>query len=122
LNIHSHKYDNIELPRLVLAMAMGVPVVSEACYGLSDIVPDGIIQCVDIGCIASATCDLLGDELRMNQIRERSTEWIANAYTGICWSRWSLLLEKLTRQAIWKFALAVQSESCEFPELEVDVR
>lgn len=103
INAHRYAHDNIELPRILLALSVGVPLISEPCFGLSDIIPEGIIKIAKYDDIALASIDLLENDLKRSRLSQQSSAWIRDVYLKICSAHWRFLIDKFNRLSSQKF-------------------
>jgi len=106
INVHRYVHDNIELPRILLALSLGRPLVSEPCFGLSDVIPEGIIQIADYENIVAACMSLLGNDSRRSALSHQAAAWIRDVYLDICKARWRFLVDKFIRLSSRKFGFS----------------
>jgi hypothetical protein len=83
LNIHSEKYDNVEVPRIIAAIQNGVGVLSEPCYGLEDIVPMDLLNISGYKNIANSAVMLLGRPHALHEKSELAKRWFESEYQSL---------------------------------------
>lgn len=103
INIHSHKYHNLEIPRIINAMAVGVPVLSEPCIGLQDVIPEELIFMADYKSICSTAKKLLSNPQKLRESAQRAHEWWISVHTPQSRQTWIHLLHDLEKKATDKF-------------------
>ncbi len=83
LNIHSEKYDNVEVPRIIAAIQNGVSVLSEPSYGLEDIIPMDLLNISDYNNIEKSAVMLLGSPHLLHQKSELAKHWFESEYQSL---------------------------------------
>ncbi|WP_223412992.1 CgeB family protein [Roseovarius aestuarii] len=97
LNIHSHKCNHLETPRIVGAMAAATPVASERSYGLQDLIDQDLLVTSSISSLAWATIELCDDRTRLKALSESSFVWYRDIYLPKCYSHWISLVFQLSK-------------------------
>ncbi len=102
LNMHAQRSNHLETPRIVGAMAVGCPVVSEQSFGLSDLLPPDHLVTAPRLSLADAAARLVADRVRLEDLSQRSCNWFGQNYLPACeqdWARLCQRLRSLTRPA-----------------------
>ncbi|MFV2053304.1 hypothetical protein [Aliiroseovarius sp. YM-037] len=88
LNIHSLRSNHLETPRIVGALAVGTPVVSEHSYGLGGLLPEDLRRSARLGRLADAVEGLLNDAEWAALLGRRSQKWYAETYLSKAEENW----------------------------------
>lgn len=88
LNIHAARSNHLETPRIVGALAAGCPVVTEKSFGIRSVFPADIVIAAPLVRLPSTVRELLQDRARLDDLRQRSTEWYRSVYFPEAQRRW----------------------------------
>ena len=91
LNIHSLRSNHLETPRIVGALAVGTPVVSEHSYGLDGLLPEDLRRSARLGRLADAVEGLLRDAEGAAVLGRRSQNWYVGTYMPKAEENWRTL-------------------------------
>lgn len=80
LNIHSERYDNVEVPRIIAAIQNGVSVLSEPCYGLNDILPNNLIDICEYKDLGERALFLLSNPAFLHEMSDHARSWYDSVY------------------------------------------
>ncbi|WP_339644926.1 hypothetical protein [Jannaschia helgolandensis] len=89
INIHAHRSNHLETPRIIGALAVGTPVVTEKCYGLQGLLPSDLVKTARLVRLAEITQDICSnlDELQAQQALAQ--HWYRQTYLPQCRRNWS---------------------------------
>jgi len=104
LNAHAFKHNNIELPRLLCSLKLGIPVVTEDCYNLRDIFPENLFITCSFSDIPNVARDLLLDYKRRLHMQANAISWYQSYYNQAFTSA-SLVIQDVQEAAIQKLRL-----------------
>jgi hypothetical protein len=92
LNMHMHRANHLELPRIVGSLASGAALVTEHCWGMEDYFPPDIYVAASESRLAAAIGELMGDQARLSAISTRAESWMKVVYAKQCDMQWQRLL------------------------------
>ena len=84
LNIHYTDCDTFEIPRIIEALALGRCVVTEPCYGMRTLVPEGICQIARYRNVVSTVSNLLNHPDRIARSGAASAIFYSQVYNSMC--------------------------------------
>jgi hypothetical protein len=93
-NVHFAACDTLEAPRIVHALAAGVCLVTEPCYGLRELAPEGCYVCVPYRRMPAAIAELLGDPARIDRIARSAAEHVRTRYAARASESWGALVQQ----------------------------
>jgi len=93
-NVHFADCDTLEAPRIVHAFTAGVCLVTEPCYGLTDLAPTSCYVCVSYRRIPEAISDLLRNTARIEEISRRAAEHIRAHYAVRATESWRAIAQQ----------------------------
>lgn len=96
INIHAHRSNHLETPRIIGAMAAGIPVVTEPSYGLGELLPPDLVTTSRLGHLPETVRGLLNkpDMLVRNQQAVRN--WYEKIYLNQCRTQWASICLKVS--------------------------
>jgi hypothetical protein len=92
LNMHMHRANHLELPRIVGSLTSGAALVTEPCWGMEDYFPPDIYVAAPESRLAAAIGELIGDQARLDAIGTRAEWWMKMVYAKQCDRQWQTLL------------------------------
>ena len=92
-NVHFADCDTLEAPRIVHAFTAGVCLVTEPCYGLTDLAPPSCYVSVPYRRIPDAISDLLRNPARIEAISRCAAEHLHAHYAGRATESWRAIAQ-----------------------------
>ncbi len=89
LNIHAHRSNHLEVPRIIGALSVGCPVVTEQSFGLKTLLPEGLCVSVRHGVLAQKTDQMLRNLPDMEALQSQTSDWYQRIYLPQCRQRWA---------------------------------
>ena len=93
-NVHFADCDTLEAPRIVQALAAGTCLVTEPCYGLTDIVPSSCYVSVRYDRMPATIERLLRDTARIDAIARSAAEHARTRYAALASASWRSLVRE----------------------------
>ncbi len=97
LNVHSHRSNHLETPRLVGAMAANCPVVSERAFGIAEFAPEGTVTTAEIAEIPNRIKALLDRPQVLQTQMDRASDWYQGTYLPRAEAQWTALCAELAQ-------------------------
>ena len=98
LNVHAHRSNHLEVPRILAGFATGTPVLTEGCAGIEDYLSAGTYRSAAYEDMPAATEELLGNPRKMDELATNGYSWLADVHLARCEQQWSLILNKIKVQ------------------------
>ncbi|MES2535164.1 MAG: glycosyltransferase [Pseudomonadota bacterium] len=95
LNMHLHRSNHLELPRIVGALVSGAALVTEHCWGLDDYLPPDMYVAASEDRLADAVEELITDQARLDSLSARAGKWMENVYFKNCDAQWQNVLPEI---------------------------
>ena len=105
INVHAYRSENIELPRILGAIASGTPVLTEEIEALPSVVPRLAYASVPYRQLAQEACALVRNPERLADLNEQSRHWLKHEYSPRAESQWWRVYSELVDLADNKFSL-----------------
>jgi len=109
LNVRSHRYDNLEVPRIVTSLAMGRVVVTEQSVGLEDVVRTGQVWETPYSGLVDCVLARLADVRALAEGSREAQRYMREDYGPACDEGWSRLLTDLAAAADSKLRLSPEA-------------
>lgn len=75
LNVHLQRSNHLEIPRILGALSVGSPVVSEDSFGIADILPPKLIEIAPYRQLSGRVLSFLSDPSRVAERAAQSASW-----------------------------------------------
>ena len=98
INIHAHRSNHLETPRIIGAIAAGTPIITEPCYGLDTVFPDDIVSVARLGNLVEVTQALCNDIGGGQNLIIRGQDWYKNTYMPSCRASWKQICTHLSQE------------------------
>jgi len=95
LNVHFHRCNTMEAPRIIQALNMGCCLVTETCYGLDQLVPGDCYRSVEYADIVQEVVGLLESPPRIVEIERLAKRYMEGEYREKCLASWKEVLDAI---------------------------
>jgi hypothetical protein len=96
LNVHKHRTNHLEYPRVFGALASGSALVTEESYGLYTNLSPNLLVAARYGAIVRSIKNLVTDEERITLLALNGSDWMAGAWAKHCEESWVNILKRLS--------------------------
>jgi len=103
LNVRSERYDNLEIPRITTALAMGRVVLSENSPGIHEMFPPEFCRTAPYSQITRHVEQLVSQPALLEDIGGQAATYIVNDYSAMCREQWEEIVVTIQRHAEAKF-------------------
>ncbi len=97
INIHAHRSNHLETPRIIGAIAAGTPMVTEQSYGLQTLLPDGLVTVAKLRDIAKVAKTISAEDDAQKDRQMRVQNWYEQVYLPQCRTQWSEICDRICR-------------------------
>jgi hypothetical protein len=95
LNLHAHRSNHLESPRMLGAFATKAALVTEDCPSLSNAFPPDTYVTSRYRDLASRIKDLLEKPEQMDRVATVGYDWLKNGHVSDCEQKWAAIVKKL---------------------------
>ncbi|MDJ1006309.1 MAG: hypothetical protein QNJ13_00665 [Paracoccaceae bacterium] len=95
LNVHVHRSNHLEIPRIVAALANGCPVVTETSHGIAGLGAGEFVTERPLAALAGEVERRLGDREALADLGLRSVAWYRDSYLPRAEARWREICRSL---------------------------
>lgn len=95
LNVHFHRCDTLEAPRVIQALNLGCCLVTETCYGLEQLVPRDCFRSVEYDDIVQEVVGMLESPLRIVEVERLAKRYMEGEYREKCLASWKGVLDAI---------------------------
>jgi hypothetical protein len=99
LNVHMHRSDHMETPRIVGSLLSGAALVTEACLGMDQEFPNEIYHCTPYASLVRTVQRLLADPARIEATARHARDWMLGSYLPAADARWNVLIGRTREYA-----------------------
>jgi len=103
LNLRSYEMPNLEIPRILAALANSVPLISETSHLNSEIDPQFFTNCTYEEIVQNILA-VDGNIKHFEQLAMKGYKWYKEIYLPAAETSWELLLNRIEKDAIDKFS------------------
>ena len=95
LNVHMHRCNHMEYPRIVGSFLSGAALKTPTCYGMDGEIPRELYVTSSYRGLAEATMALLDTPQKMDRMTRDAATWIRGEHAARCQAGWRELMASL---------------------------